>query len=52
MNYMLGIALMQKEERRRMRRKIQERRLFWRHVEDAALFIGGIAALVVVWLRG
>ena len=28
--------------------KREERRLFWRHVEDAALILGGIAAIIVI----
>lgn len=42
MNLSPGIEQLKREDRRRMRRKI----------EDAALILGGIAALVVVWLRG
>lgn len=28
--------------------KREERRLFWRHVEDAALILGGIAAIIAI----
>ena len=28
--------------------KREERRLMWRHIEDAALILGGIAAIIVI----